>query len=297
MISELQERFYLAGTASVFEGAGGLPAVQLQGTDGSSAVVYLHGGHVTSWVDSSGHQNLFLSEQAVFQPGKAIRGGIPICFPQFGAGPLPQHGFARTTDWQLDHVGRTHDGDAEVLLSLTESPQSLALWPHRFRAELRVCLGARALGLHLGVLNTDDQAFSFQVALHTYFSVPDISQAAVEGLRGVAFVDSLRDDQRFVEDRDEIEFQAETDRIYASAPDRLGVVDRAAGRVVSIDKLNMPDAVVWNPWVEKAKRMEDFGDTEYLRMVCVETAVIENPIELESGGRYQGGAVLTVSSR
>lgn len=286
--------FAIPGTVAIAPGKGGLPKVALTHRSGASAEVYLHGAHVTSWRDAGGNELFFLSRASNWAADKPIRGGIPVCWPQFGGqGSLPQHGFARTRSWSLEKTEKLVNGDVAVTLRLAENDATLKLWPHRFAFELRVTLAESSLTLAARVRNTGDQPFDFQIALHTYFAVADIQRTAVCGLKGTTFVDSLRNHAREVEQRAEVRFDQETDRVYVNAPDGLSIRDEAAGRVFSIRKSGMADAVVWNPWIEKSKRMPDFGDDEYPRMVCVETGNMATRIALAPRQEWQGGTVLS----
>jgi glucose-6-phosphate 1-epimerase len=287
--------FAIPGAVAIAPGNGGLPKVTLKHPSGSSTEIYLHGAHVTSWRDARGEELFFLSRESNWAANKPIRGGIPVCWPQFGGqGPLPPHGFARTNPWALVRTEKLANSDVAVTLRLVESDVTLKLWPHRFAFELCLTLAESSLTLATRVQNTGDQPFDFQIALHTYFAVADIHCAAVCGLRGTTFADSLRNNAREIEQRQEIRFDQETDRVYVNAPDDLSIRDEAAGRVFSIRKSGMADSVVWNPWIEKSKRMPDFGDDEYLRMVCVETGNMATRIALAPRQEWQGGTVLSV---
>jgi len=171
---------------------------------------------------------------------------------------------------------------------LADSPATLALWPYRFSLELGVLLDADALTVTCRVRNTDPREFTFNAVLHTYFRVADIGKAAVHGLAGVTYIDSLRDDAREVEKRAAIRFAEETDRIYVDAPDILRLEDEGNTRTITLEKRGMPDVVVWNPWIAKAKRMPDFGDDEYQWMVCVETGNMARPRALAAEDEWSG---------
>jgi glucose-6-phosphate 1-epimerase len=280
MINSLREDFNILGSATIAEGTNGLPKVVLTHRSGSSAEVYLHGGQVTSW-KTSGKERLFLSRESVFALGKPIRGGIPVCWPQFGGrGPLPQHGFARTSEWQLMRTELMDNGIVAAELQLTQTAETLALWPHEFALGLRMLLDADVLTVSAQVINTGTQPFDFQLALHTYFQVADIRRVGIHGLNGIKFLDAMKDRAMAVEARDVIRFDRETDRIYVNAPDSLSL------NGITIETRNLPDVVVWNPWTDKSRSMADFGDDEYQRMVCVETGSIETRPFLPPGERW-----------
>src|SRR5262245_32699063 len=171
-------------------GREGLPSLALVAGDGARAEVYLHGAHVTSWIPAGGDERLFLSARSRFGPGEAIRGGIPVCFPQFAAqGPLPNHGFARTSVWELAEAQRTVTGAARALLRLADSPATRAQWSHPFALELTVSVTGRTLELGLTVINTGAKAFEFTGALHSYLRVADVRRATVRGLQNVRYRD------------------------------------------------------------------------------------------------------------
>lgn len=298
MAEELGRQFEIPDSVKVTEGNGGMPRVVLTHESGSSAEVYIHGAHVTSWKDAEGKELFFLSGESNWAIDKPIRGGIPVCFPQFsGQGSLPPHGFARDRDWGLRRTEVLSNGIVTAELQLTETAETLELWPHQFALGLRLMLDEDALTLQTQVTNTGSQLFDFQLALHTYFSVEDIHRVSVHGLEGIVFIDSLKDGARETESRSSIRFKEETDRIYVDAPDSLRVKDEATGRAITIEKRNMPDAVVWNPWTAKAQRMPDFGDDEYLRMVCLETGTIETRPCVSPGNRWQGETTFSIQGQ
>jgi glucose-6-phosphate 1-epimerase len=236
---------------------------------------------------------LFLSNETYFETGKPIRGGIPVCFPQFGGGPLPQHGFARTSEWEPTLTAVEDIGDVEVVFHLEDSSHTRAAWAHAFRVELGVLLSERSLTLRMTVENPARAPFAFSEALHTYFAVADIRRTAVRGLQGVTYIDSLLNNLRDVDVREAVRFSEETDRIYLAAPNVVTVEDESRHRTITITKRAMPDVVVWNPWTAKAQRMPDFGDNDYLHMVCVETGHMAEPRELAPGATWQGTTTFT----
>ncbi|URE26739.1 Aldose 1-epimerase [Musa troglodytarum] len=182
----------------ICKGVNGLEKVVLREVRGSSAEVYLYGGHVTSWKNDHGEELLFLSSKAIFKPPKAIRGGIPICFPQFGShGNLEQHGFARNRLWSIDTdpppFPTVSSNKAFVDLIFKPSEDDLKIWPHSYEFRLRITLGPGGdLMLTSRIRNTDGKPFSFTFAYHTYFSVSDISEVRVEGLETLDYLDNLK---------------------------------------------------------------------------------------------------------
>lgn len=296
MIDSLQAGYGIQDAVSFSTGKGDLAKAILAHTSGSSAEVYLHGGHITSWKTFNGDELFFLSRESWFEPGRPIRGGIPIVFPQFGGGTLPAHGIARTSEWKLSGSSVLDSGEVCIELTLLSDDMTLGVWPHEFALRLKVMLGAESLTARLSVDNSGLDSFDFQAVMHTYFAIGDIGKCAVHGLEGVTLIDSLAGCGKSAESRPAIRFAGETDRIYLSAPDALQIDDEANGRRISIAKNGMADVVVWNPWVNKSKRISDLGDDEYLRMVCVETGVIEHPIHLTPKETWSGETVFTFGS-
>ncbi|KAG4959114.1 hypothetical protein AAZX31_13G081900 [Glycine max] len=288
-----------ASSSSSYElskGINGLDKVILRDPRGSSAEVYLYGAHVTSWKNEQAEELLFLSSKAIFKPPKPIRGGIPICFPQFSnLGPLDSHGFARNRFWTIDDSPppflTNTPSKAFVDLILKPSEDDIKIWPHSFEFRLRVALGSGGdlmMTSRIRNTNIDGKPFSFTFANHTYFSVSDISEVRVEGLETLDYLDNLQKRERFTEQGDALTFESEFDRIYLSTPTKIAILDHEKKRTIVLRKDGLPDAVVWNPWDKKAKAMSDFGDDEYKYMLCVEAAAIEKPITLKPGEEWKG---------
>lgn len=275
------------------KGVNGLEKVVLREVRGSSAEVYLYGGQVTSWKNDHKEELLFVSSKAIFKPPKAIRGGIPICFPQFAnRGPLESHGFARNRFWSIDKdpppFPAATSSRVFVDLILKPSEEDLKIWPHSFEFRLRVALspgGDLMLTSRIRNTNTDGKPFTFTFAYHTYFSVSDISEVRVEGLETL---DYLEKKERFTEQGDAITFESEVDKIYLNTPTKIAILDHEKKRTFVIRKDGLPDAVVWNPWDKRAKAIADFGDEEYKHMLCVEAAAVEKPITLKPGEEWRG---------
>ncbi|MFA5043952.1 MAG: D-hexose-6-phosphate mutarotase [Kiritimatiellia bacterium] len=290
-LDQLQQQFGIAGRVQFAEGRGRLLKAVLERASGARAEIYLHGAHVSSWQPARGRETLFVSCASHFKDGTPIRGGIPVIFPQFGDGPLPKHGLVRSRAWSVARTALGADGVVAIALRLEDDIRTRALWPHPFALQLTVSLGP-ALIIEFAVKNTGSAPFPFQTALHTYFQVADIAQTSLRGLQGAAFDDFLAPGPT-VETREVVTFDRETDRIYLNAPDRVALDDRGNKRKIVIAKSGMSDVVVWNPWIEKSGRMEDFGDDEYRRMVCVETGCMSAPAVLAPGAQWSGQTTLT----
>nr|XP_043622197.1 putative glucose-6-phosphate 1-epimerase [Erigeron canadensis] len=276
----------------ISKGINGLEKVILREPHGSSAEVYLYGAHVTSWKNKQGEELLFLSSKSFFEPPKPIRGGIPLCFPQFSnLGPLQSHGFARNRFWTIDTAispNVNNSGFVDLLLKPTE--EDLKIWPNSFEYRLRVALGRKGnlmMTSRIRNTNTDRKPFNFTFAYHNYFSVSNISEVRVEGLENLDYLDNLQNRTRFTDQGAAITIQSEFDKIYLSTPKKIEILDHGNKRTFTILKHGLPDSVVWNPWDKKAKKMTDFGAEEYKNMVAVESAAIEKPIKLKAGKEWK----------
>ncbi|KAI7741502.1 hypothetical protein M8C21_007732 [Ambrosia artemisiifolia] len=273
----------------------GIEQIVLRNSQGASAKVSLLGGQVISWRNDRGEELLFASHKANGKAPKAIRGGIPICFPQFGScGSLEQHSFARNKVWSVDDnppslPANDSSGKSFVDLLLKPSEEDLKCWPHSFELRLRVCLGADGnLTLISRVRNINAKPFSFSFAYHSYLSVSDISEVRVEGLETMDYLDNLCQKEQFTEQGDAITFEAEIERVYIGSPSCVAVLDHERKRTFVLRKEGLPDVVVWNPWEKKSKSMADLGDDEYRQMVCVDGAVVEKPVTLKPGEEWKG---------
>ncbi|KAL6620725.1 hypothetical protein ACP70R_035864 [Stipagrostis hirtigluma subsp. patula] len=288
----------------------GVPQVVLRSPRGASARVSLHGGQVVSWRNDRGEELLFTSSKAIFKPPNALRGGIQMCFPQFGnSGTLERHGFARNRIWTLDDehpINHNDNGNkAFVDLLLKPSEDDLKCWPHCFEFRLRVSLSKDGdLSLVSRIRNVNGKPFSFSFAYHTYLSVSDISEVRIEGLETLDYLDNLSHRERFTEQGDAITFESEilkaslhkVDRVYVSSPNVVAVLDHEKKHTFVIRKEGLPDVVVWNPWEKKSKTMVDFGDEEYKQMLCVDAAAVERAITLKPGEEWTGKLELSAVS-
>lgn len=255
----------------VTEGLGNLPKVVLTSSHGSEAELYLYGGCVTSWKVGS-KDLLFVRPDAVFNGQKPISGGIPHCFPQFGPGPMQQHGFARNSNWSIVDSENV-DGSPVITLELKDSPYSRSMWDYSFQALYKITLDKKSLSTELKITNTDKTAFSFTTALHTYFSA-SVSGASVRGLKGCKTLNKDPDPKNPVEgkeERDVVTYPGFVDCVYLGAANEL-YLDNGLGDIISIKNTNWPDAVLWNPHLTMEACYKDF--------VCVENAQIGN-VELE----------------
>lgn len=269
----------------------GIEALRLNGPNGVSAVVAKHGAQLLSWVTSDGRERLFLSERACYDGSVAIRGGVPVCFPQFASvGDLPKHGFVRTRPWTVSSR-RTGDDYALVTLQCSDDEATRALWPHAFLAELTVMLESDRVDLEFAVTNTGGEPFSFTGALHSYLRVVQVEDIALEGLHGHEYRDAASGDKVIRETGTELIVDSEVDRVYYNVkrPQLL----RAGNLSLGIQAQGFPDVVVWNPWVEQCAKLPDMPADGWRRMLCVEAAATR-PVSLPAGEEWYGRQTLVV---
>ncbi len=273
----------------------GLDALELTAPDGARATVLLHGGHVLSWVPAGGTEQLYLSPRSAFAPGQAVRGGVPVIFPQFSArGPLPRHGFARTRLWQWV---RTEDNDREAVavLRLSDDDATRALWPHAFTLELTVRLHGNELSLQLACHNQGEEAFGFTAALHTYLQVARLAAVEVRGLSGLSYWDAV-DDTLKIDPAATLQPHGDVDRIYQDVRSELLLREAgvAGDRTLRLRQDGFEDVVVWNPGPHKCAALSDMPADGYEHMLCVEAARVARPAQLAPGASWAGTQYLAL---
>lgn len=271
----------------------GQPAVHLRAPDGAQATVLLHGGHVVSWIPAGAEEQLYLSPTTALGDGAAVRGGVPVIFPQFNMrGDLAvKHGFARNRTWTLEQA-QVRGQHAFAVLSLEDDEASRAIWPQAFRLEMTVSVDAGRLDMELAVINRGEVAFDCAAALHTYLGVGDVRRAQLEGLMNQTYLDSVTGETR-KQWVDVVTIAQELDRIYWNAPDQLLL--REPGRRLTITSQGFEDVVVWNPGPEKCAALPDLPADGWLDMLCVEAAQIGTPIHLHPGEEWAGMQTLILT--
>lgn len=268
----------------------GLPAHTLRLPGGDTLRIAVHGAHVLSWV-AQGRERLYLSPDSVMDGHAAIRGGVPVCFPQFNQrGSLPKHGFARNLPWDVKSTETTPEG-VSLTLMLADSPATRAHWPQAFEALFTVALTPRSLSMTLKVHNRDAQPLEMTGALHTYLAVDDIAQVSLRGLQGQAEWDSLTDVHGH--GAAELRFDGEFDRVYAAAPRPLLLQDGVHHLQIEQSPTWL-NSVVWNPGAALSARMADLPDNGYQHMLCVEAAQVDAPVKISPQASWQGWQRLTV---
>ncbi|KAI4226026.1 MAG: hypothetical protein L6R36_003472 [Xanthoria steineri] len=273
---------------------------------GQQLQVLLYGATVISWKSANGKENLFLSSKAHLDGSKPVRGGIPLVFPVFGppssnhpTGRLPQHGFARNSRWE--YLGKSSSesstlpnskGDASVKLDfgLSNSMLSDSKWDYEFNLTYSVTLSQDSLETSLAVRNTGTSNYEFQVLFHTYLAIDSITETTVSGLEKAAFKDKVQGGKEVEPAGKPISIRSETDRIYTAAPEQaIEILEKGKDRY-ELTRDMLSDVVVWNPWLEKAKGMADFGPEDgYKKMVCVEAGSVSAWNTLDAGDTWEGG--------
>jgi glucose-6-phosphate 1-epimerase len=296
-IESLNGEFAIAGKVAVVAGPGGLPMVDVD-TGAARARISIHAGQVLSFHPKDQAADLmFLSEKAHYADGKAIKGGVPICWPWFGPDPegkgRPGHGFVRNRAWTLRGTEALADGRVRVRLGLTDTEETRTLWPHAFDLEVQATVGA-SLETALVTRNRGTAPFALSQGLHTYFRVGDIGRVAVTGLDGRTYIDKMDGGKEKIQ-RGPVTIDGETDRIYTGVAGTLAIEDAALGRRISIAASGSASAVVWNPWAATAASMADLNDDDYKVMICVETTNAgPDVIQVPAGGEHRLVATYSV---
>jgi glucose-6-phosphate 1-epimerase len=277
---------------------GALPRLDVA-SRAATARVYLHGAHITDWRPAHADAPvLWTSSRSLYQPDKAIRGGVPVCFPWFGPHAAdksaPGHGFGRITTWTLTEADEASDGTVTLTLTL-EGDNLSELGPHVFLATHRITIGPR-LTMALEVENRDEIAFTFEEALHTYFRVSNAEQVTIAGLEGADYLDKVASFARRSQGTDAIRFRGETDRVYVGTGSTCVIHDPGMRRRITIEKSGSQSTVVWNPGVERARALTDIGEGEWRDMVCVETANVgDAAVRLDPCGSHTMTATISVA--
>ncbi|WP_304362323.1 D-hexose-6-phosphate mutarotase [Collimonas fungivorans] len=254
--------------------------------DGARVEVALHGGHVCSWRGPDGVERLFMSPLNSWRSDAAIRGGIPVIFPQFASeGPLPKHGFARLSAWALLESSRQVDGSGLICLGLTDSEQTRQVFPHAFALELRITFSGQSLNTELVVKNTGSQPFEFTCALHTYLDA-QIAEAALYGLKGYRYRDSVDNRRIKVAEEEVLHVTEEVDRVYFAVDKPITLSSHKQSVIAT--QSGFADAVVWNPWENGCAKIADLKLDSYQHFVCIEAAAVEHPLLLAPNASWSG---------
>lgn len=237
----------------------------------ATAKIALHGAHLFHYQRPPDPPLFYVSSTSHFENGKAIRGGIPVCWPWFGKhksdSKLPQHGFARTTPWQCIETAESDNFTSELTLQLEDIQENDLLWPYKAELCLKIKI-SDTLTMQLITTNLDSRSFTISSALHSYFAISNIENVLVKGLNNTPFVDTLTMTHK--QHSDDINISRETDRVYQDVHQPIELHD--AERIIRIDNKGSKSVVLWNPWIEKNRQMADMADDDYKTMLCIETA-------------------------
>ena len=298
-LEALNQRHAITGHVQFKEGPGGLIMAAIANSHAESTIA-LQGAHVMTWQPRAQEPVLWLSRFGKFAPGKSIRGGVPICWPWFGPhaedAKLPGHGFARTVMWDVLETRAQPDGATFISFGLIETDATRAQWPHPSSAQLRVTVGAE-LKVELVTRNTGSAPFQIGEALHTYFHISDVADMAIRGLEGCAYLDKVGGGSTRKTQEGPIVIESEVDRVYLDTEADCLIEDRGLKRRIRIVTRGSRSTVVWNPWIEKAEKMGDFGPEGYRGMVCVESAnAVDNVVTVLPGAEHILQTVISVEA-
>lgn len=303
-IDDLNQQFAIEKHLQIVEGEGGFAFIKIHNGK-ADALISLYGGQVLSYQKPQQPDVFFLSDKAYYQHGKAIKGGVPICWPWFGNDPenkgRPAHGFARNSLWQLSASEQLANGDTCVELQLSPNESSRSLWPHDFLLSLKVTVGDE-LTLQLTTHNKDTRAVEITQALHTYFAVESIDTLRISGLENLDYLDKAKSNTGAEQktQQGEIHIEGEVDRIYLQVPEQITLKhiapSHSADTAISLQSKNNATAVVWNPWQQLCEQSADLKPDDYQRFVCVETAnAASDVIKLAAGESFSLQARISIS--
>lgn len=291
-IEKLNHQFSLQNKnnkLTIKTGPGDIPHIDIQ-NQLASASVSLQGAHILSWIPTDEEEVIWLSEDATFATGKSIRGGVPICWPWFGAHQsnpeLPAHGFARTTQWQILSTEALENGYTRLIFNMQPQPENKHMWLPDSTVELIITVGEK-LELELITHNNGDKAITLSQALHTYFNVSDVSKILLHGLDHTDYLDKL-ENYKSKRQFGPVVINEEVDRIYIDTFNDCVIEDRQMKRNVIIKKIGSHSTVVWNPWQQTAAKMGDLGEQGFKTMLCVESSnAADDAVTIEPGNVHQ----------
>ena len=266
----------------------------------ATAIISLFGGQVLSYHPKKQTKDvLFLSDIATRDVGKAFRGGIPICWPWFGNDTSgfgrPAHGFARNLPWKKLNTINNKDGSTSVKLRLTNTEETLAIWPHEFELIIEITVGEQ-LTVALTTKNNDTRDIVISQALHSYFNVGDISQVSVSGLDEINYLDKL-ESYLLQQQNGDVVIEQEVDRVYQNAPRAVKLVDKSLNRTINIKSQASNSTVVWNPWQENCAKFSDLSVDDYQHFLCIENAnVFEDSVSIAAGESHTLTAIFNVEN-
>jgi len=276
--------FALPNNVTIVDKADNYPVIVVD-NDFAKAEIAVLGAHVLQYQPTGQQAVLWLSKDAVYERGRAVRGGIPLCWPWFGDHPddssMPAHGFARTGEFDIIRIENTDNGETLMTLRLENKDSTQALWPHPFTLDVHITVG-ESLSVSMTMTNKSRETQTFTAALHSYFSIDNVTTSHIEGLDDTPYFDKVQDFATF-EQAGDITIDQEVDRVYVPTQSDVLIIDKGLNRTVRIAKTGSHSTVVWNPWIDKAAAMGDFHNEGYQTMVCVETSnALTDSVSLDS---------------
>jgi glucose-6-phosphate 1-epimerase len=295
--AKLAGQFEIPNALRFEEGPGGLVRAVISTRD-AEADLYLQGAHLTHWTRQGQRPILFVSPKSLFAPGKAIRGGVPIIFPWFGARgdgkPGPAHGFARSMEWTVEGTRLRDGGNVEITLALAPNGVTRSFFEPVFHLRFRVVVGPE-LEMELETRNDGTEPFTFEEALHNYLAVADIRQTSVSGLEDTIYIDKTDGFKRKKQGNEPVRIAKETDQVHLNTKSACVVHDSVWNRRIKVEKMGSDSTVIWNPWIDKTASMSDMAAESWQEMVCVETAnAADNAIQLRPGAIHKLSATIRV---
>ncbi len=279
-VEQLNEKFSLQNGDNYLRfktGKGGMIVIEIQNNQ-ASAIISLQGAQLLSWIPKGEEDVIWLSEDASFAPGKSIRGGVPICWPWFGAHgsttkeanpDYPAHGFARTTNWEVICTEDLDSDRTRITFITLPQAENVQMWPAETSVQFQLTIGKK-LEIELITHNNGSEPITIGQALHTYFNVGDVSNVLLHGLDNTDYLDKLEDFRLKVQ-HGPVTINEEVDRIYLDTTTECVIEDKTLNRNIIINKCGSHSTVVWNPWQETAAKMGDLGEEGFKKMLCVES--------------------------
>jgi glucose-6-phosphate 1-epimerase len=295
-IASLNERFGIDGTVHFGEGINSMPKAELTFNE-ARLELYLQGAHITRYQPAAGIEVLWMSDSALYQPGKALRGGIPLCWPWFGAHAdnpdLPQHGYARTSQFQVSSTRADHQ-QTSIILTLDAAQAPSPDWENRAALEFEIRL-SDALWMEMRSRNLSASLLTLSNALHSYFAISQRQQVSIPAVTGLTYLDKLQD-YLPRQQASEITLNSEVDRVYQAPPATIDLLDRGRHIKTSIESWGNNNLVIWNPGKQKARQMNDFDNLGFEQMVCIEPAnALAQRITLAPGEHHRLGQEIKVN--
>ena len=252
----------------------------------ASAKISLQGAHILSWIPNDEEEVIWLSKDATFAKGKSVRGGVPICWPWFGAyateESFPAHGFARTVNWQVTKTEALENGTTNISFTTQVLDENKSMWPVDTHVEYQLNIGKK-LEIELITHNNGTAPIIIGQALHTYLNVGDVSNVLLHGLDDTEYLDKLENFSS-KHQHGPVVIDKEVDRIYLNTSNDCVIEDKVFKRNIIIIKCGSNSTVVWNPWQETANKMGDLGKEGYTKMLCVESCnAADDVVTIEAG--------------